>query len=88
MIAVGLLLAKGAWRDARLNVADLGVVLWLIAGAIGLIGSPAVLGSAATLHPLIALAYVAGRLDPRLESASLTLGLVARDRLSDDRRVP
>lgn len=62
VIAVGLLLAKGAWRDARLNVADLGVVLWLIAGAIGLIGSPAVLGSAATLHPLIALAYVAGRL--------------------------
>lgn len=62
VIAVGLLLANGAWRDARLNLADLGVVLWLIAGAIGLIGSPAVLGSAATLHPLIALAYVAGRL--------------------------
>ena len=62
VIAVGLLLANGTWRDARLNLADLGVVLWLIAGAIGLIGSPAVLGSAATLHPLIALAYVAGRL--------------------------
>jgi O-antigen ligase len=62
VIAVGLLLAGGAWRDARLNVADLGVGLWLVAGAIGLIGSPAVLGSAPTLHPLIALAYVAGRL--------------------------
>lgn len=62
VIAVGLLLAGGAWREARLNVADLGVGLWLVAGAIGLIGSPAVLGSAPTLHPLIALAYVAGRL--------------------------
>ena len=53
--------AGGGLRTKQLNIADIGLLLWLIAGAIGAIGGAPRWGSEPNLRPLLALAYVLGR---------------------------
>ncbi|MFO0725288.1 MAG: O-antigen ligase family protein [Myxococcota bacterium] len=61
VVALALLVASGGFKDARLNIADIGMLVWLLAGTISLIHSPAKLGSEPNLRPLLALTYLLGR---------------------------
>jgi hypothetical protein len=61
-VALVLTAATGGLRDARLNLADVGLVVWLLAGVVGgLVSGLPRLGSEPSLRPLMALAYVLGR---------------------------
>ncbi len=61
-IALVLALASGRGRGSSWVIADVGLLVWLLAGVPGLFSGEIRVGSEPSLRPLLALAYVLGRL--------------------------
>lgn len=61
-VALVLTAASGGLRGARLNIADVGLLVWILSGVVGgLVSSLPRVGSEPSLRPLMTLAYVLGR---------------------------